>query len=467
MFKTNNNIKIGTGRRAFLKQSTLVSLGFLGLSQYALGLANSTNLFDGLAGLLPDPDEYLDLPEGFSYKIISKAGEKMDDGFLVPGRPDGMGVFKGRNKREVVLVRNHENSPEPLKNSPFGVNNELLSKIDRRHFYDAGAMQNPSLGGTTTLIFNEKKQKIERQYLSLAGTNRNCAGGITPWGSWLSCEEDATIVGENIEKDHGFVFEVPAMHEGIVKPLPITGMGRFNHEAVAVDPKSSIVYQTEDRHDGLIYRYVPQVKEKLHKGGTLQVLALKDNKGFDTRNWDGPLLPVGRPMEVEWLDIDNVLSPEDDLRFRGHEMGASRFARGEGIWFGENELYFACTNGGPNQYGQVFRYRLSPDEGKESNKSQSATLELYAESTDKDVLHMCDNLTIAPWGDLILCEDNGEMNHIRGIRPNGERYTFATNRSSRSEFAGAVFSPSGKTLFVNIQENGDTIAITGPWDRLA
>ncbi len=457
------------GRRKFIKNSALASFGFMALlecTRCSRELIETPETVNGSLDLVRDSNGYLDLPEGFNYKIISKAGQKMDDGFLVPGRPDAMGTFQGNTDSQVILVRNHENSPEPLDNSPFGRENELLSRINSSSLYDAGRMQRPSLGGTTTLVFNENSQEVESQHLSLAGTNRNCAGGVTPWGSWLSCEEDVTTMEGKTEKDHGYVFEVPAANKGIVDPIPITGMGRFHHEAVAVDPNSGIVYQTEDRHEGLIYRYIPNIKGDLKSGGRLQAMAIKDGKSFDTRNWDGPLLTTDRPLEVEWLDIDDVLSPKDDLRFRGFEMGAARFARGEGIWFGENELYFACTNGGPNQYGQVFRYRLSPDEGSEKSGSAPAVLELFAESTDKNVLHMCDNLTIAPWGDLILCEDNGELNHLRGIRPDGTLYTFATNTSSKSEMAGAVFSPSGKTLFVNIQENGDTIAITGPWESL-
>ncbi len=469
MKKQNENNR-DTGRRAFIKQSTLASLGFMAFTQHALHAKDasgfSENANDDLK-LIRDSNAYLDLPEGFSYKIISKAGQKMNDGFLVPGRPDAMGAFQGDTAEHVIVVRNHENNPEPLEDSPFGKENELLIQIDSALLYDAGKMQTPSLGGTTTLVFNERTQEVEKQHLSLAGTNRNCAGGVTPWGSWLTCEEDVTIAEGSVEKDHGFVFEVPALEQGIANPIPITGMGRFNHEAVAVDPNSGIVYETEDRHDGLIYRYIPNVKEKLLEGGRLQVLALKNRKSFDTRNWDEPLLSLNEPMEVEWLDIDDVLSPKDDLRLRGFEMGAARFARGEGMWYGENEIYFVCTNGGPNQFGQIFRYSISPDEGNENTGSAPATLELFAESTDKNVLHMCDNLTVAPWGDLILCEDNGELNHLKGIRPDGTIYTFATNISSTSEMAGAVFSPSGKTLFVNVQENGDTIAITGPWENLS
>ena len=410
---------------------------------------------------------YLDLPEGFTYKIISKAGDPMDDGFLVPGRPDGMGAFAGPNG-SVVLVRNHENSPTPFLNSPFGEKNEKLAQLDLLKLYDAGNSNTPGLGGTTTFVYNENTAQVEKQYLSLAGTYRNCAGGVTPWNSWLTCEEDVTRKGGKAEKDHGYVFEVPASDQiSLVDPKPIRAMGRFNHEAVAVDPRTGIVYQTEDRHDGLIYRFIPNVPGQLHEGGRLQALCIIDQSSLDTRNWEERTIALRQSLPVRWIDIENVLSPKDDLRAQGFERGAAKFARGEGMWFGENEMFFACTNGGPKHHGQVFRYEPSLFEGSSGEIESPGLLELYAESEDKTILDSCDNLTIAPWGDVLLCEDNGDLNHIRGINKKGEIYNFGFNRSSSSEFAGLVFSPSGKTLFVNIQENGDTLAITGPWDKLS
>ena len=455
-------------RRDFIGQSALISLGFIALSRCSEAPSKETDpLPPPDLSLKPDPKQYMDLPEGFEYKIISKAGEKMDDGFLVPGRADGMGAFAGPDGR-VIVVRNHENSPTPVEYGAFGSQQELLPQIDLQKIYDAGQSEMPGLGGTTTFVYNEVTGEIERQYLSLAGTYRNCAGGVTPWNSWLTCEEDVTKKGGKIEKDHGFVFEIPATEDiQLIDPVPITAMGRFNHEAVAVDPKTGIVYQTEDEGDGLIYRYIPDVRGQLHAGGRLQVLAIRDQPGFDTRNWETRSLELHQPLPVYWLDIDDILNPAGDLRHRGFAQGAARFARGEGIWFGDNELYFACTNGGPGKHGQVFRYRTSPQEGQAGEAQAPATLELFAESPDKTVLHMCDNLTIAPWGDVILCEDNGVLNHIRGINRDGKIYDFAVNRSSSSEFAGLVFSPSGKTLFVNIQESGETLAITGPWEKFS
>lgn len=452
-------------RREFIRKATIVSVGFAALSRCTLSTEQSNALAKVL--LKTDPKGYLDLPEGFSYKVIARAGTKMADGFMVPGRADGMGAFEGPDGK-VILVCNHENSPNSRENSPFGKEHELIAQMDQSKFYDAGSGKMPGLGGTSTLIYDEESQTVEKQYLSLAGTYRNCAGGVTPWNSWLTCEEDTNVKGDVIEKDHGYVFEVPAsMETGLVNPEPIIAMGRFNHEAVAVDPATGIVYQTEDAHDGLIYRYIPNVKGDLHQGGKLQALMIKGNKSFDTRNWQTRTMNLQEEVQVEWIDMEDVESPKDDLRLRGFNQGAARFARGEGMWYGNGEIYFACTNGGPKKLGQVFRYKPSSEEGATGELSNPGVVELFAESEDKGLLHNCDNLTIAPWGDVILCEDNGERNHIRGINKDGELYDFGRNMSSKSEFAGLTFSPSGNTLFVNIQENGDTVAITGPWDKLA
>jgi len=460
-------------RRNFIKVSGVATLGFMGLNQWIkspVEAAPRRSSATGYGPLLPDPQGVLNLPKGFSYKIISRKGEPMADGLLLPGAPDGMAAFPGKNGR-VIVVRNHEISPDSFNDGAFGLKNELLHKVGVEKFYDIGKKATPALGGTTTFIFNPKTQALEKQFLSLAGTVRNCAGGPTPWNSWLTCEESTIKTGAyegNIEKDHGYVFEVPASEKiGLSDPLPIKAMGRFNHEAVAVDPRTGIVYLTEDRGDGLIYRYIPQTPGKLLNGGKLQALALRGHKSFDTRNWETlttPKLPLREPREVEWIDIENVESPEDDLRSQGFNKGAACFARGEGMWYGKNEIYFACTNGGKISNGQVFRYIPGAAEGKSDEKKSPGKLELFAESSDKEILKNCDNLTVAPWGDVVLCEDASHP-FLVGITPKGEYYKLAENVGYKSEFAGGVFSPSGETFFVNIQGAGLTLAITGPWKK--
>jgi len=451
-------------RRHFIKMLGAVSLGFSGLQSFAKGTEDSL-LLKGY-GQLYDKG-IVKLPQGFAYKVIAERGTMMDDGLYLPGRADGMGTFAGKDGK-VILIRNHENSPSELEESPFGKNQQLLSGINPRSIWDRGYGKTPHLGGTTTSIYNEKTEEVEKVFMSLAGTARNCAGGITPWGSWLTCEEYVSNKSEEHEENHGYVFEVPATDKMRLKyPVPLRKMGRFNHEAVAVDPKTGIVYLTEDRGDGLFYRFIPKVKGQLHKRGQLQALAFVWKEGMDSRNWEQKTINKGTKYAVKWVDMEDVDTDDDDLRIRGLEKGCAIFARGEGIWFGNGELYFACTSGGRTHTGQIFRYIPSQYEGtaKEKSKEYYPRLELFVEPNDTKLLKYCDNLTIAPWGDVVFCEDNIHP-RIFGITPQGKFYQIAENIGFKSEFAGVCFSPSGKTLFVNIQVPGITLAITGNWRNI-
>ena len=452
-------------RRYFLKTAGAFALGFTGLHTFVDKTMGGVPP-NGFGPLRSDPQGVLDLPKDFRYEIISRAGERMQDGFYVPADADGMAAFPGPDGL-TLLVRNHEvSSGVSAGQGAFGSGNEQLSKISAEQFYDSGRQAGqPCLGGTTTLVYNTKRRKLVRQHLSLAGTLRNCAGGPTPWNSWITCEETVERAGGYNAQDHGFNFEVPASAKpGLADPVPLKEMGRFRHEAVAVDPSTGIVYQTEDRHEGLIYRYLPNEPGKLAQGGRLQALMITDHPSLDLRNWEGgSTVTPGTQLPVDWIDLENVLSPEDDLRFRGYEQGAARFARGEGMWYGDGALYFACTNGGRQKKGQIWRY--VPESVEASEYGAPGTLELFVEPDDGDVVDNADNLTVAPWGDLIVCEDGSGEQYLVGITPEGEIYKFAHNAVSDSEFAGATFSPDGTTLFVNIQGEGLTLAIEGPWSR--
>ncbi len=451
-------------RRSF--QRGLVGAAFAGFALQGCReeLAAKTLNAKGYGKLTSDGKSLLDLPKGFSYRVISQFGDAMSDGYTVPNNADGMGSFD-LGGGMVSLVRNHESRVSDLDNDPWAA-----SGTGPALAFDRTSAGTALPGGTTTMIFNMKTGRVDSQYRSLAGTIRNCAGGITPWNSWLTCEEDMTRSGATVGQDHGWIFEVPAAHKGLVTPVPLKAMGRFNHEAAAIDPRTGIAYLTEDEKDGLFYRFLPAAKGELNKGGRLQVLALKDAPtGSDMRNWTSVALEREKPRQVFWIDADGTDNPGNDMRLRLAAKGAALFARGEGIHFGKDELYFTCTSGGAAQAGQVMRYRPSKEEGQVGEKDAPGTVELFFESAGKHQSDYADNLTIAPNGHLIICEDQGGdgpvNNHLRGIAPNGAIYPLARLRL-QTELAGACFSPDGSTLFVNIYNPTKTLAITGPWNTV-
>lgn len=458
-------------RRDFLYSGVAVATGFLGLRN----LLQTPLLADSpppllFGDLVEDPQRIIDLPPGFSYQVISRVGDVMDDQLLVPGAPDGMATFAWPDGT-TILVRNHETTP--LDCGPFGANGELLSRINSDRLYDVPSSAQPCNGGTTTVVYDTKKQRVLSQFLSLGGTIRNCAGGSTPWNSWITCEETDVVIGGDAllgypaAKDHGFNFEVPLTSSPLLQPAtPLKAMGRFRHEAVAVDATSGIVYQTEDQDDGLIYRFLPKSPGRLAAGGKLQALCIDGQTSFDTRNWQQQNVEVGTRLPTRWIDLHNVDAPIDDLRKRGFCRGAAIFARGEGMWKARNEIFFACTSGGAQLLGQIWRYQPSRFEGQPGERGEPGVLELFVEPNNTNLVHNADNLTISPWGDIIVCEDRAtDIVRMVGITPDGRLYTLANNQL-KSEFAGATFSPDGSTLFVNIQGPGLTLAICGPFDRL-
>ena len=425
----------------------------------------------GVGPLRADPNKLLDLPDGFSYRIVSKSGDTMDDGFTVPPAHDGMAAFPGGDGR-IVLVCNHEMPPAFPEYSAFGTGFKTLPERVRERVYDHGGGTSPGAGGTTTTVYDPATGRTERQHLSLAGTELNCAGGPTPWGSWLSCEECFESPGTGFsrgrlitrEEKHGYVFEVPASETGLTEPVPIKAMGRFEHEACAVHAASGIVYMTEDRHYSLFYRYIPDVPGRLREGGRLQALAIAGRPAQQLHNWTGDrAIGIGESLATQWVDLDDVDPAENDLRLRGAAAGAATFARGEGLCAAGDAFAFTCTIGGRQRLGQVFLYQPSPVEGRDGEDRQPGSLTLLAEAGEDSLLRNADNLTMAPWGDLVVCEDTSGHCGLVGIRPDGTQYPLADNAWSKSELAGVCFAPDGRTLFVNIQYPGTTLAITGPW----
>ena len=486
------------GRRRFLKAAAAASAAALvpgTLDALLAGVAHgATARAAGYGPLVQDPQGLLDLPAGFHYRALSAAimapktdprfADRLDGGDPVPARHDGMATFAGEGG-VTILVRNHELDPgqEPV-----------VDPGARRRYDRLGT------GGTTTLWIDADRN-LKRSFASLAGTIRNCAGGPTPWGSWLTCEECTYMPGPpdravhdrrpDVAERHGYVFEVDAHAERLVEPVPIKAMGRFYHEAVAVDPRTGFVYLTEDRVDGLLYRYRPDVVTSgakrpaelavgdLAKGGKLEALRIVTRPAAITRNWaEGqPIFPRGKHFDVEWLaiaDTDPEVDMERDseetsiddplqrpprtapgsMRAQGFRLGAAQFARAEGCCWHGRSLYLCCTNGGREKAGQV--WRLDPDDRR---------LTLLAEPDDRALLDGPDNVCVAANGDLVVCEDGRGDQFVVGLTGHGRFYPIARNAHNQSEFAGACWSPDHRTLFFNIQDPGVTFAVWGPWDE--
>lgn len=463
-------------RRNFLINAAMAgggaALAFSGFMRRAEAFAEIANLAafraEGYGELAPLATQntgeiYLALPKGFQYKVIGKVGGVMTDGRNTPRAHDAMATF--RVKGDLRIVRNHEiNDQVPKDTAAIGAGN---------HYDEAAG------GGTTTLVINPKSREIVRDFVSLSGTLNNCAGGTTPWGSWISCEE--TTLGQTkftkdgkefggFAKSHGYCFEVPASANDNPLPIPLKAMGRFVHEAVAVDKKSGIVYLTEDNNPAGFYRFLPNRRKRLAEGGTLQVLAVKDKFNFDTHSNQ----KIGATFATNWLKIGNPDPSEADTDSsavfkQGMKNGAALFARLEGcIPASGGRIYFASTSGGENKGGQIWLY--------EPISKEAGNLTLVFESPDRQILDMPDNICLYPKNDLLfMCEDSDygiagatPENFVRILTPDGKIADFAKNITpdfERSEFAGAAFSKDGNTLFVNVQTAGVTLAIWGDWGK--
>lgn len=470
-------------RRTFLKGGALL-FGGLALSwplqQFMArrAYAASTPIASPYGDPVPTPDNatglnLIKLPPGFEYWSFGWTGDPLGDGNYTPRMHDGMAVVKTLgNSGKMILCRNHEvdqNSP------PFA----------------GGAIQyGNGGGGNVNLVWDGINLRVEDAWASLSGTVRNCAGGVTPWNSWISCEE--TNAFTNVQ--HGYCFDVHANGKGAGNSRPLVEMGRFSHEAMVVDPATGIVYETEDGPSFTgdvgsgFYRFLPNKNGQLHRGGILQMLAITGQPQKD-------LLPAvcGEKWDVEWVTVPNpnpaVESGEKSVFQQGFvdgEAGAkgASFRRLEGCWYGDGKVYFLSTDGGPNREGQVFVYDPNAE-----------TLEVIFHSTDFNACDNPDNIVVTPRGGLLMCEDNAggqgqyfDGERLLGLTLNGEVFTFAVNdlnftpaglgtynraadvpgntigtftaNGKQNEWAGACYSADGQWLFANIQ-GSPTLAAPG------
>ncbi|MDT0274783.1 PhoX family protein [Blastococcus goldschmidtiae] len=420
----------------------------------------------GYGAIVPATDrttgeQLLWLPAGFEYASFGHEASFAaprglpttgSDGYPTPGRHDGMAAFPTSTDGTVRLVRNHEQG--------YSTTEAATRAYDRIRIGDEGNAYDPlAAGGTTTLTFDTDALRLTDSFISLNGTSVNCAGGLTPWGSWLSCEETVNGTQNGFPKNHGYVFEVPAHGGPVDDPQPYRAMGRFAHEAVAVDPATGIVYETEDDGDTSgFYRFLPTEPGNLAAGGVLQMLAVKERPQFATNT--GVSNRVGNPMPVEWVTIDDpdpANITRDSVFNQGWAKGAASFARLEGCWYDGGSIFFNATSGGDRKAGQVWEYRPRGRSGGQ--------LILIFESPSPEVLDAPDNICVSPRGGLVLCEDGGGEQFVRALNERGEIFDFAKNSTSDAEFAGACFSPDGDVMFVNVQTPGVSFAIRGPWEK--
>ncbi|TNC48622.1 DUF839 domain-containing protein [Rubellimicrobium rubrum] len=454
----------------------------------------------------------LQLPQGFTYQSFGWSGDLMADGRPNPTNHDGMAVVRSRlvnGQAELTLIRNHEAGVNPL-----------YGRIEAPGFYDRGTdlvgeddddnpITGPAAGGTTKLVFTEGRfTAIEP---ALGGTIVNCAGGHTPWGTWITCEEDKTDFTEMGGEPHGYAFEV-SPETGETSGIPIKAMGRMDHEAVAFDPIGGAIYLTEDdRNQAGLYKFVPRDQSQrlgsLEQGGTLYMAKVVGTEKADLLNPS-----MGDQHQIEWVEIEDPdLAPqpfteapfEADNKasgpfVQGRDQGGLRMSRLEGIFYSarDQRIYIVDTSSGREMDP------ASENHGKEGFGDGSVwtldpatdRLTCIFQSENPQAGNNFDNITVSPRGGVLLCEDGGGVEdafgmgeRLMGLTPAGETYLFAKNnvqltaadirQAGKSaefvkegdyrdtEWAGATFDPSGQWLFVNLQSPGITFAITGPWER--
>lgn len=506
--------EVSTSRRTLLKGgSAAIAAAFGGpiaalASRVAeascLGATASVLLDSPYGALAPVNDlttglPLIQLPPGFSYKSYGWRGDIMSDGLATPGNHDGMGVVLSRRvgrSSELVLVRNHERSNGTAAADIIGAGRANVAKYDTGR--TSSGITGYQLGGTSNLIWRDGNWVDS--YASFGGTYRNCAGGSSTWGSWLTNEEVRSNTVSTTGKKHGYIFEVPADTSlTSANTNPLVDMGRMAHEASAIDARTGYWYLTEDQGNAnTLYRFLPNNASgglnSLHAGGVLQGLKVKNLNHADMR-----MPTLCQEFDIEWVTIENPDLDGATLStvlgsvsasgpfIQAYAKGAAIFGANEGCWVADGVVFFTDkqVTTSPNRAGRIWALDLSTN-----------VLRAVFVSNDIRVGNSPDNLCVSPRGGVLFCEDGSgsgrgadgstvtvPAQRLVALHPNGNSYAFASNNYNftaaqvaaagkagastgnlrNTEWCGAVFSPDGRVLFANLQGPGITVAITGPW----